>query len=78
MWPTIQAAMKQVQAGVFTAQDYGNFSRWPRAARRSPRCMIGTRSCRPTSRQMVEATRKAAIMDGDFRVDVDENTPVSE
>ena len=26
MWPTIQAAVKQVQAGVFTAQDFGSFS----------------------------------------------------
>ena len=26
MWPTIEAAIKQVQAGVFTAQDFGGFS----------------------------------------------------
>ena len=26
MWPTIQAAVKQVQAGVYTAQDFGSFS----------------------------------------------------
>ena len=26
MWPTIQAAIKQVQAGVYTAQDFGSFS----------------------------------------------------
>ena len=26
LWPTIQQAIKQVQAGVYTAQDYGTFS----------------------------------------------------
>ena len=26
MWPTIEAAVKQVQAGVYTAQDFGSFS----------------------------------------------------
>jgi hypothetical protein len=26
MWPTVENAIKQVQAGVYTAQDFGSFS----------------------------------------------------
>ena len=50
MWPTIQAAIKQVQAGVYTAQDFGSFSYMAKGgaiAGALPR--LGAASSRPTS-----------------------------
>jgi basic membrane lipoprotein Med (substrate-binding protein (PBP1-ABC) superfamily) len=77
MWPTIQAAVKQVQAGVFTAQDYGSFSTMTKGgATLAPFHDWETKL--PADVVQIVKDKEAAIMSGDFRVPVNESTPVSE
>lgn len=77
MYPTVEQAIKLVRAGVFTAQDYGDFSRMAKGGSfLAPYHKFGG-TLPAEVKDMVEK-RKAEIMDGNFRVDVDENTPVSD
>lgn len=77
MWPTIQAAVKQVQAGVFAAQDFGTFSTMTKGgASLAPYHDFDTKLPEEV-RKLVE-DKKQAILAGDFRVPVNESTPVSE
>jgi basic membrane lipoprotein Med (substrate-binding protein (PBP1-ABC) superfamily) len=77
MWPTIGTAIKQVQAGVYTAQDYGTFSFMAKGgARLAPFHDWETKL--PADVMQMVKDKEAAIMAGDFRVPVDESTPVSE
>ena len=48
MWPTVEAAIKQVKAGVYTAQDFGSFSLHGQ----------GRRQARPDARLGQEAARR--------------------
>jgi basic membrane protein A len=77
MWPTIQAAIRQVQAGVYTAQDFGTFSFMAKGGAKLAPFHVWEDKLPDDVMQMVEE-REAAIMAGDFRVPVDESTPVSE
>jgi basic membrane lipoprotein Med (substrate-binding protein (PBP1-ABC) superfamily) len=77
MWPTIQAAVKQVQAGVFTAQDYGSFSTMTKGGASLAPLHEWEGKLPADVAQMVK-DKEAAIMSGDFRVPVNESTPVSE
>jgi basic membrane protein A len=77
MWPTIQAAVKQVQAGVFTAQDYGSFSTMTKGGATLAPLHDWEKKLPAEVAQMVK-DKEAAIMNGDFRVPVNESTPVSE
>ena len=77
MWPTIQAAVKQVQAGVFTAQDYGSFSTMTKGgASLAP--FHAWESKLPAEVVKMVKDKEALILSGDFRVPVIESTPVSE
>jgi len=77
MWPTIQAAIKQVEAGVYTAQDYGTFSYMAKGgARLAPFHEWKTKL--PADVMKAVMDKQAAILDGSFRVPVNEATPVSE
>ena len=77
MWPTVQNAIKQVQAGVYTAQDFGTFSFMSKGgATLAPFGAFETR-LPPEVMQLVK-DKQAAILDGSFRVPVNESTPVSE
>jgi basic membrane lipoprotein Med (substrate-binding protein (PBP1-ABC) superfamily) len=77
MWPTIQAAIKQVQAGVYTAQDFGTFSFMAKGgAKLAP--LHGWEQKLPADVLQLVRDREAAILSGEFRVPVDESTPVSE
>jgi basic membrane lipoprotein Med (substrate-binding protein (PBP1-ABC) superfamily) len=77
MWPTISTAIKQVQAGVYTAQDYGTFSLMAKGgARLAPFHDFETKL--PADVIKMVKDKEAAIMAGDFRVPVNESTPVSE
>lgn len=77
MWPTIQAAIKQVQAGVYTAADFGTFSFMAKGgAMLAPLHEWETKL--PEDVMQVVEDKEAAIMSGEFRVPVDESTPVSE
>lgn len=77
MWPTIQAAIKQVQAGVYTAQDYGTFSTMAKGgASLAPFHAWEQKLPADVIKAVME--KQQAILDGDFRVSVNEATPVSE
>jgi basic membrane protein A and related proteins len=77
MWPTIQAAVKEVQAGVFTAQDFGSFSTMTKGGASLAPFHDWETKLPPDVMKMV-IDRQQAILDGDFRVPVNESTPVSE
>jgi basic membrane protein A len=77
MWPTIQAAIKQVGAGVYTAQDFGSFSYMAKGgATLAP--LHGWETKLPADVLAAVKQKQQNIMDGNFRVNVDENTPVNE
>ncbi|MGH6922160.1 MAG: BMP family protein [Propylenella sp.] len=77
MWPTIQAAFKQVQAGVYTAQDFGTFSLMAKGgAKLAP--FHEWEAKLPADVMKLVKDKEAAILAGDFRVSVNESTPVSE
>ena len=60
MWPTIEAAIKQVQAGVYTAQDYGSFSFMAKGgAKLAPFHDFETRSFPPDVVKLVDTREKA-------------------
>lgn len=77
MYPTVQQAVKLVKAGVFTAQDYGDFSRMAKGGSYLAPYHNFDKTLPPDVKDMV-AKRQAEIIDGNFRVDVNENTPVSD
>ena len=77
MWPTIQAVIKQVQAGVYTAQDFGSFSYMAKGgAKLAPFHNFETKL--PADVMAAVKAKQQDIMDGNFRVNVNEATPLSE
>ncbi len=77
MWPTIQAVIKQVQAGVYTAQDFGSFSYMAKGgATLAPFHNFETKL--PAEVMAAVKAKEQDIMDGNFRVNVNEATPISE
>jgi basic membrane protein A len=77
MWPTIQAAIKQVQAGVYTAQDFGSFSLMAKGGATLAPFHDWDKKLPADVKEAVLGKQKD-IVDGNFRVNVDENTPLSE
>ncbi len=77
MWPTIQAAIKQVQAGVYTAQDFGTFSLMAKGGATLAPFHNWETKLPPDVMKLVEE-KKAEILAGDLRVSVNETTPLSE
>ena len=77
MYPTIEQAIKLVKAGVFTAQDYGDFSRMAKGGSYLAPYHKFDKTLPAEVKDLVEK-KKAEILEGNFRVDVDENTPVSD
>jgi basic membrane lipoprotein Med (substrate-binding protein (PBP1-ABC) superfamily) len=77
MWPTVENAIKQVQAGVYTAQDFGTFSYMSKGgATLAP--MHAWETKLPADVMQLVKDKQAAILAGQFRVPVNESTPVSE
>jgi len=77
MWPTVQAAVKQVQAGAYTALDFGAFSFMAKGgALLAP--YHGWEQKLPADVKQLVADKQAAILAGSFRVNVDEHTPPSD
>ena len=77
MYPTVEQAIKVVKAGVFTAQDYGDFSRMAKGGSHlAPYHNFEDKL--PADVKDLVAKKKEEIVAGLFRVDVDENTPVSD
>lgn len=77
MYPTVEQAIKLVKAGVFTAQDYGDFSRMGKGGSYLAPYHKFDKTLPAEVKDLVEK-KKAEILEGNFRVDVDENTPVSD
>lgn len=74
MWPTIKYAISLVQAGVFTAQDFGGFSYMSKGgAYLAPYHKWETKL--PAEVKELVEKRKQEILDGTFRVDIDESIP---
>jgi hypothetical protein len=69
--------VKQVQAGVFTAQDYGSFSTMTKGGASLAPFHDWADKLPAEVKTMVE-DKQAAILAGDYRVTVNESTPVSE
>jgi basic membrane lipoprotein Med (substrate-binding protein (PBP1-ABC) superfamily) len=77
MYPTVMQAIKLTKAGVFTAQDYGDFSRMAKGGSYLAPFHKFDATLPADVKDMV-AKRTDEIMTGNFRVDVDEATPVSD
>jgi basic membrane lipoprotein Med (substrate-binding protein (PBP1-ABC) superfamily) len=77
MWPTVQAAVKQVQADAYTASDFGAFSFMAKGGSYlAP--YHGWDAKLPAEVKQLVADKQKAILEGNFRVNVDENTPPSD
>ena len=74
MWPTVKYAISLVQAGVFTAQDFGGFSYMSKGGSYLAPYHKWETKLPAEVKQMVEK-RKQEILDGTFRVDIDESIP---
>ncbi len=77
MYPTVSQAIKLVKAGVFTAQDYGDFSRMSKGGSFLAPYHAFEEKLPADVKDLVEK-KKTEILEGIFRVDVDEATPVSD
>jgi basic membrane protein A and related proteins len=77
MWPTVSNAIKLVQAGVYTAQDFGNFSTMAKGGSYLAPLHDWDKKLPGDVRDLV-AKRTQDIMDGNFRVDVNEAVPQSD
>ena len=77
MWPTIKQAISLVKAGVYTAQDFGGFSYMSKGGSYlAPYHKFETKL--PAKVKGLVEKRKKEILDGTFRVDIDESIPKSE
>lgn len=77
MWPTVKQVVTQVRAGVFTSQDFGQFSFMGKGGAILAPYHAWDAKLSPEIKKMVD-TRKEEILDGTFRVDIDESAPKSE
>jgi basic membrane protein A and related proteins len=77
MWPTVKQVVGLVQAGVFTSQDFGQFSYMGKGGSYLAPYHAWEEKLPDDVKAMV-AGRTQEIMDGTFRVPVDESTPQSE
>jgi basic membrane protein A len=77
MYPTIAAAIKQVKAGVYTAQDFGSFSLMAKGGATLAPLHDWEKKLPPDVLAAVKA-KSQDILDGNFRVNVVEGTPLSE
>ncbi|MDX1433578.1 MAG: BMP family protein [Gammaproteobacteria bacterium] len=77
MWPTVNQVVSLVKADVFTAQDFGQFSFMGKGGSFLAPYHSWEKKLSPEIKKMVEE-RREAILDGTFRVDIDESAPKSE
>lgn len=77
MWPTVKQVVSLVKADVFSAQDFGQFSYMGKGGSFLAPYHAWENKLSPEIKKMVD-TRKEAILDGTFRVDIDESAPKSE
>ncbi len=77
MWPTVKYAVAMVQSGVFTAQDLGGFSFMGKGGSYLAPYHAWEEKLPADVKKMV-ADRTQEILDGTYRVNVDESIPQSE
>lgn len=77
MWPTVKQVISVVEAGVFTSQDFGQFSYMSKGGSFLAPYHEWEDKLPDDVKAMVEE-RKAEILDGTFRVPIDESAPKSE
>lgn len=77
MWPTVKYAVAMVQSGVFTAQDLGGFSFMGKGGSYLAPYHAWEAKLPADVKKMV-ADRTQEILDGTYRVNVDESIPRSE
>jgi len=77
MYPTVEHVIKLVKAGVFTAQDFGNFSYMAKGGSYLAPYHAFEEKLSAEVKDMV-TKRTAEIMDGTYRVEVSESTPKSD
>ncbi|MCP4689672.1 MAG: BMP family ABC transporter substrate-binding protein [Desulfobacterales bacterium] len=77
MWPTVKYVISTVKAGVFTAQDFGGFSYMSKGGSYLAPYHKWDAKLPAEVKAMIEK-RKKEIIDGTFRVDIDESIPRSE
>lgn len=77
MWPTVDQIIKQVQAGVFTSQDYGQFSFMGKGGSYLAPYHAWEDKLPEEIKAMVDK-RRQEILAGTFRVPIDESAPRSE
>jgi basic membrane protein A and related proteins len=77
MGPTVKQVVSLVKAGVFSSQDFGQFSYMGKGGSFLAPYHAWDKKLSPEIKKMVD-TRKQAILDGTFRVDIDESAPRSE
>jgi basic membrane lipoprotein Med (substrate-binding protein (PBP1-ABC) superfamily) len=77
MWPTVKQVVSLVQAGVFSSQDFGQFSYMGKGGSFLAPYHAWDSKLSSEVKKMVD-TRKQEILDGTFRVDIDESAPKSE
>jgi basic membrane protein A len=77
VWPTVEHVIKLVKAGLFTAQDFGGFSYMGKGGSYlAP--LHGWDSKLPPDVKALIAGRTKDIIDGNFRVDLNESEPHSD
>ncbi|MDZ7841266.1 MAG: BMP family protein [Gammaproteobacteria bacterium] len=77
MWPTVKQVISVVEAGVFTSQDFGQFSYMSKGGSFLAPYHEWEDKLPDDVKAMVEE-RKTEILDGTFRVPIDESAPSSE
>jgi len=77
MWPTIKHVVTLVKAGVPTAQDFGGFSYMGKGGSYLAPYHNWDSKLPASVKAMVEK-RKAEMLDGTFRTDIDESAPKSD
>lgn len=73
MWPTVKQVVNQVKAGVYTAQDFGQFSYMGKGG-----SYLADIKNTPDDVSKAVMAKKKEILAGTFRVDVDEGAPSSD
>jgi basic membrane lipoprotein Med (substrate-binding protein (PBP1-ABC) superfamily) len=77
MWPTVKQSISLVKAGVFSSQDFGQFSYMTKGGSYLAPYHAWESKLPAEVKKMVE-DRRTEIMDGNFRVEIDETPPKSD
>ncbi|MCH8036623.1 MAG: BMP family protein [Proteobacteria bacterium] len=77
MWPTVKQVISLVKAGVFTAQDFGQFSYMGKGGSFLAPYHAWDKKLSDDIKKMV-ADRRQEILDGTFRITINESAPKSD